>query len=420
MLLTKTKENELSADDRKIRVIVVDDSSVARGHISRILEMHGCEVVATAADGKMAVNLFKREPKVVADVMILDVRMPEMDGLEALPEIKKVAPNIKVVMASTLNEDDAAVSLDALSYGADELLIKPLTRKNENDNKKFIEDIINKVYYVMRMKAPPQLPESELRIDETTLTKAAANINQPVKITGSPLEILEKASKQFSDEWVRLASTAGLATASQTVEKITLRRPEGFAQPKAIAIVCSTGGPRALTALFQKLAGRVKHLPIFITQHMPAEYTKALAQQIGQSSGLVSQEAQDRQAVQPGNIYIAPGNQHMLIKQKEGAPYIMLSQEAPENFCRPSADPMLRSLAEIYRNHLLVVVLTGMGQDGLKGAQKVVESGGMIIAQNKETSTVWGMPGAVAAQGLCSLVDSIDNLPEVLAKLCRA
>ena len=196
---------------------------------------------------------------------------------------------------------------------------------------------------------------------------------------------------------------------------ITLRKASA-ALPRIIAIGSSTGGPQALLEVLRDIAARVK-LPIVITQHMPATFTTLLAEHIERATGVPCAEGKDGEVVHAGRIYLAPGNYHMVVESQGASTIVRLNQNPPENFCRPSVDPMLRSLARIYGPSLLTIILTGMGSDGQKGATEVVEAGGTVIAQDEATSVVWGMPGAVATSGLCAAVLPIQEIGPSVRKL---
>jgi len=185
---------------------------------------------------------------------------------------------------------------------------------------------------------------------------------------------------------------------------ITLRpAPAARAKVDCLAVGSSTGGPQALFALFRSL-GPIDRMPVFVTQHMPATFTTILAEHLAQAAGMPAAEAKDGEAVVPGRIYVAPGDFHMTVEGQGSGPVVRLSKNPPENFCRPAVDPMLRSITKVYGARTLFVMLTGMGQDGLKGARELVAAGSTVIAQDEATSVVWGMPGAVATAGLCTAV----------------
>lgn len=192
-------------------------------------------------------------------------------------------------------------------------------------------------------------------------------------------------------------------------------RAAGSGVPKIVCVGSSTGGPEALASLVSGLAGTIE-LPILITQHMPKAFTADLAERLKKASGLDCAEAVDGEPVLRRRVYLAPGDRHMTVARESGAPVIRLVDGAPENFCKPAVDPMLRSVVALYGGDLLVVILTGMGQDGLDGARAVAEAGGTILAQDEDTSVVWGMPGAVATAGICSAVLPIDTIAATAAR----
>jgi two-component system chemotaxis response regulator CheB len=193
-------------------------------------------------------------------------------------------------------------------------------------------------------------------------------------------------------------------------------RQQAIRRPDIIAIGSSTGGPQALFSVLGNLGGLVSQ-PILITQHMPATFTSLLAEHIARTSNIPCSEATDGESILPGHIYLAPGDYHMIAEKGARNNVLRLTQDEQENYCRPAVDPMLRSLASLYGPRLLVVILTGMGSDGCKGAKVVVASGGSVIAQDEETSVVWGMPGAVATAGVCSAVLPISEIAPYLRKL---
>lgn len=208
-----------------------------------------------------------------------------------------------------------------------------------------------------------------------------------------------------------------VAPAKAGTGEISLRPiPAGFCA-RALAIGSSTGGPQALFKLFEDLRGSLSKVPVFVTQHMPATFTTILAEHLGRSSGMDCAEAEDGEPVRAGRIYVARGDYHLVVKPGPSGPVIKINQDPPENFCRPAVDPMLRSLAAVYERRLLTVILTGMGQDGMRGSRVVVEKGGVVIGQDEATSVVWGMPGAVATNGLCSAVLPLDRIAAQVRKL---
>jgi two-component system, chemotaxis family, protein-glutamate methylesterase/glutaminase len=358
--------------------MVVDDSAVIRGLLIRSLESDPkIAVVASVGDGRMALNALSRHD---VEVVVLDIEMPVMDGLTALPQLIAARPGLKVIMASTLTRRNADISLQALTAGAADYIAKP---------------------------------------GSTALTTADAfkhELAAKIKALG---EAKRRSAGMAQPATPMRAETARLPVRRLPgLQPIALRAasPEPF---DALAIGSSTGGPQALFQLLAKLRGTVDR-PIFITQHMPATFTTILAEHISRSTGWAAAEGIDGEAVRPNRVYVAPGDFHMLVAVgPSGEKTIKLSKAPPENFCRPSVDPMLRSLAQTYGRRLLTVILTGMGHDGLRGGEAVRDAGGTLVAQDEATSVVWGMPGAVATAGLCSAVLPLAELGSYIAKSVR-
>ena len=350
----------------QIRVIVVDDSSVVRGFITRELEKDPAfRVVATAGNGKIAIDVLRTTP---ADVMILDIEMPIMDGLTAIPKLKEIDSAVQIIMASTLTQRNAEVSLKALSLGATDYLPKPSAHEMAVPGE-FQRNLVEKVRELSALARKQGVRPSRVRDV------------RPV----SPLAGPEK-------------------------KKPVLRSmPPATFRPDVIAIGSSTGGPQALFAVISAMGTSLAQ-PIVITQHMPPAFTTILADHITKQCNVTCVEAKDGEVLRPGHYYIAPGDFHMLLVQKPEGTTVRLVKDPQENFCRPAVDPMLRSLVAIYGGRILTVILTGMGQDGWKGCEVVVKAGGFVIAQDEASSVVWGMPGAVAVGGLCSALPPIKEI----------
>jgi len=358
----------------RYRVMVVDDSAVIRGFITRALESDSeIAVVESAGNGDIAV---KRIAKTEVDVVVLDVEMPVMDGLTALPLLLKARPGVKVIMASTLTRKNAAVSIKALAAGASDYVPKPTTTREIHSSQDFRRDLVEKV----KALAAPRRRGVRPTTPATVARPAAA---APVAATGPA--------------------------------RITFRQPSRF-PPEVLAIGSSTGGPQALFKVFQTLGTKIK-LPILVTQHMPPTFTSILAEHLARVSGATCTEAKDGEPLLAGHAYIAPGDFHMIAERGAGGTLLRTLKDPPENFCRPAVDPMLRSLAALYGPRVLAVILTGMGHDGLAGGRAVVDAGGTLATQDEATSVVWGMPGAVATAGICSTMLPIDRIAPYILKL---
>ncbi len=359
----------------KITVMLVDDSSVVRSILTRIIDSDpDIEVISTVSDGSMAVSMAKiKKP----DIVLLDVEMPIMDGLTALPKILEVSPRTQVIMCSSLTAKGANTTIKAMTLGAVECVVKPSSAQETGEGSEFQKNIIGLIKALCGDKA---------KADASS--PSALNKHQTRASLSSPADFPLKDDK-------------------------TMYR----GKPKLIAIGSSTGGPNALFTLLGDL-GTVD-IPIVITQHMPATFTKILAKHIEQNTGIETYEAKDNMPIEAGKVYVAPGGKHLLFKMEDGQLKAVLDDGPQENFCKPAVDPMLRSIVDIYGEKFLCIILTGMGQDGLAGARMLTDKGGIVFAQDKKTSVVWGMPGAVAMAGICNKVLPIDVMADEVKKIIR-
>ncbi len=364
MVISKDYKNK---QNRKIRVMLVDDSVVIRGFISRIIDANDdMEVVGSMQNGQFALNSIKR---IDPDVILLDIEMPVMDGITALPKLLEADPEVKVIMCSTLTQRNADITLKALSLGAVDCIAKPTSSVELRNKQDFNDKLIRMIREI------------------GTTKKAPAHIESKVAVRNVTRKIAPENKKSFS-----------------------LRKTQNglYHKPDIIAVGSSTGGPQALFGLIKNFKN-VK-VPIVITQHMPPTFTTILAQHIEQQTGVTAFEGENGMKIEAGCAYIAPGGIHMTLERKTDGVYIKLNDGAPENFCKPSVDVMMRSVVSVYGKKVVGVMLTGMGNDGLSGFKKLVDAGGYCIAQDEETSVVWGMPGAVAMAGICSEVLPLEKL----------
>jgi two-component system chemotaxis response regulator CheB len=376
-----------------VRVMVVDDSAVVRGLVTRMLEEDPhLQVVASVGNGQMALNALERHD---VEVAILDIEMPVMDGLTALPLLLKVDPHLQVIMASTLTLKNADISLKALERGAADYIPKPTTSREISGGVDFKTHLIEKVRALaaVRRRFPRRLAKSE----------APAPLLRPVSAVAPAASHSAEPAPRSS---IYHRQTQPLTFRNAAVET-----------PDVIAIGSSTGGPQALFSLLSAMRAGTVRQPILITQHMPPTFTTILAEHISRVSGWQAAEGVDGEPVVSGRVYIAPGDYHMVVEAKGTERVIRLNKNPPENFCRPSVDPMLRSMAQVWGRRVLVVILTGMGSDGLRGGQAVVEAGGTVIAQDEASSVVWGMPGAVATAGICSAVLPLSDIPQHVMRM---
>jgi two-component system chemotaxis response regulator CheB len=368
------------ADD-PFRVMVVDDSAVIRGLVTRALEGDAeLRVVSSVGDGQMAVNALGRQP---IDVIVLDIEMPVLDGIAAIPKLLAVDPNVKIIMSSTLTMRGAEVSMKALQLGAADYVTKPTSTREISGADAFRRELVQKVKVLAQA------------------ARRGGTRNRP----GLKAERLPPLP-------LPLRRAAGPA-------QVTLRPMPVGVHPDIVAIGSSTGGPQALFEVLGHLRGGLAQ-PIMITQHMPATFTTILAEHITRQCGIPCAEAKDGEPLKGGRIYIAPGDWHMTLAQRGGATVVAVNQDPPENFCRPAVDPMMRSIVKVFGRRVLAVILTGMGQDGMRGCQEVAASGGLVLAQDEATSVVWGMPGAAATAGTCNQVLPLKDIGPTIRKLTRA
>jgi two-component system chemotaxis response regulator CheB len=351
----------------RIRVLVVDDSVVIRRLVTQALdqdpELH---VVGAASNGAIALQ---RIPQLNPDVLTLDIEMPEMDGLETLRRVRREYPQLRVIMFSTLTERGAAVTLEALTLGADD--------------------------YVTKASNEGSLDRSMTRLREELVPKI----------------------KQFFHMSAQFAAVHTSASARVTVPP-PVWRGAGL-RPKVVAIGVSTGGPTALGAILPELPGEFP-LPVLVVQHMPPLFTRLLAERLHSSCRLRVAEAAQGDLVEAGTILIAPGDFHLKVSAAGGQVRVCLDQAPPQNSCRPAVDALFSSIGEVYGGAVIAVVLTGMGQDGLRGAEILKARGASIFAQDEASSVVWGMPGAVAGAGLADRVLPLNQVvPAVLQMVSR-
>ncbi len=355
-----------NTESDKTRVMLVDDSSIVRGFIARTLKsIDHVEIIASLSNGGLAVeSVGKHKP----DIIILDIEMPVMDGITALPKLLEISPKSKVIMCSTLTTRNAEITMKAFQLGAAECIAKPTTSSELQGQGEFNQNLTNIINSLGKPK--PLVQEATPAADAATTTK-------------KPL---------YGTNEYELYDDSGSYKG----------------KPSAIAIGSSTGGPQALFTVIKSFTDF--DVPIFITQHMPPTFTAILAEHINKQTGIDSFEGEDGMDVLPGKVYVAPGGKHMTVVRDGVKNIIRLDDGPAENFCKPSVDPMFRSLLSIYGNKTLGVILTGMGHDGLPSCKNLVAAGGRLIAQDEPTSVVWGMPGAVATNNLCSAVLPLNDI----------
>jgi two-component system chemotaxis response regulator CheB len=364
-----------TTDPAPLRVMVVDDAVVVRGLVARwVGEQPGLAVVASLRTGRQAVDQLERADP---DVVVLDIDMPELDGISALPLLLAQKRDLVVIMASTLTRRNAEISLKALALGAADYVPKPDSNRGITTSTAFRRELIEKI-----------------------------------------LELGGRRRRRRGETWGRPAALPrpGLRPVPAAAQPIALR-PFSIVPPRVLLVGASTGGPQALRGLVSQLAAVCDRVPVLITQHMPPTFTTIMAEHLARAGGRPAHEPHDGEPIRPGTIYLAPGGRHMQVARRDRLPVVALDDGPLVNFCRPAVDPLFASAAQVWGGAILALVLTGMGADGARGAAAIVAAGGSIIAQDEATSVVWGMPGAVARAGLCSAVLPLDRIAPKLVEL---
>ncbi len=355
---------------KPIRVLVVDDAVVIRKIVTDLLkEDPAIEVVGTAANGRIALQ---KITQVNPDILTLDVEMPELDGLDTLRELRKTYPKLPVIMFSTLTERGAGATLEALALGASDYVTKPAN--------------IGKVTEALQRIREQLIPKIKALCGAGPTVPTPRPAPLPARSLLSPLSPLVRASA-----------------------------PKGTGFPEVLAIGVSTGGPNALAAIIPLFPADLP-VPVVVVQHMPPMFTRLLADRLDQQSKVRVREAAGGEVLEPGVVYIAQGDYHLTVRRQGTRVVTALDQEPPENSCRPAVDVLFRSVAAVYGAGTFGVVLTGMGQDGLRGSEDIRRAGGIVFAQDEDTSVVWGMPGFVAKAGLA---ERIVPLPSMAAEIIR-
>jgi two-component system chemotaxis response regulator CheB len=355
---------------RSARILIVDDSAVMRSLLRTVvLGSPGLEIAGCAADGESALAMIRSE---LPDLIVLDVEMPVMDGLVTLTTLRKRGFTMPVIMCSSLTQRGARVTIEALAAGASDYVTKPSAQVNREAALGLLACELIPRIRALTDGAPPEAVRTLQSRKEVSTTLRAGNL---------------------ADSESRLSA------------------------PAIVVIGVSTGGPAALEVLLPGLPVDFP-LPVLVVQHMPELFTSYLAERLNMSCRLRVREASAGDVIVPGRIYLAPGNWHMEVvsgSQSDQKPALHLNQHPPVNHCRPSVDVLFRSALAVYGSGVIAVVLTGMGSDGLAACREICARKGLVLAQDRDTSVVWGMPGAVANAGLANRVLPLNLIaPEIL------
>lgn len=371
--------------------MVVDDAVVVRGLLTRWIEAEdGLRVVGSMRSGREAIEQLERANP---DVVILDVDMPDTDGITALPLLLEKKRDLIVIMASTLTRRNAEISLRALALGASDYIPKPESTREVTTSASFRRELIEKIKALghRRKRGTAQAP-----------------------VPSAPVALRTPDRPELAA--LRRVASPPIAPAPHEPGALKLR-PFPMISPRVLLVGASTGGPQALNRCLAQLTGVIDQAPVLVVQHMPPTFTTILAEHLSRAVGRPAHEAVDGEEVRAGRIYVAPGGRHMRVMRCDGNPVIALDDGPPVNFCRPAVDPLFDSAAEVWGPKNLAIVLTGMGSDGTRGAATLTAAGGAVIAQDEETSVVWGMPGSVANAGLCSAVLPLDQIAPQVVRL---
>jgi two-component system, chemotaxis family, protein-glutamate methylesterase/glutaminase len=364
--------------------MVVDDSVVIRGLIARWIEAEPDMVVAASL--RTGLDAVRQVERVDPDVAVLDIEMPDLDGISALPLLLAKKRNLIVIMASTLTRRNAEISFKALSLGASDYIPKPESTREPTAAETFRHDLIQKIRH-LGAKVRRSIPDSA---------------SPPL----APVPVLDRSREPLLRP-----------PPAQTAHLQLLRRAFSAQPPRVLLIGSSTGGPRALMTLVSEIGRVIDRFPVLITQHMPPTFTTILAEHLARSSGRPAHEAIDGEIVKAGQIYLAPGGRHMRVARLGTDAVIVLDDGPPVNFCKPAVDPLFTSAIDLWQGGVLAVVLTGMGSDGTRGGKEIVAAGGSVIAQDEASSVVWGMPGAAANAGICAAILPLDQIAPKLVRL---
>jgi two-component system, chemotaxis family, protein-glutamate methylesterase/glutaminase len=364
--------------------MVVDDSAFIRGLVSRWIDGEpDLAVVASLRTGRDAVNQIER---VMPDVAVLDIEMPDLDGIAALPLLLAKKRDLIVIMASTLTRRNAEVSLKALSLGAADYIPKPETTRELTSAETFRHDLVQKIRHL------------------------GARTRRAGKSTAAPSLAPEfDRSRSESREIGPLPSLS--------VQAPIETRALSMFSPRVLLIGSSTGGPQALMTLVGGIGAIIDRYPVLITQHMPPTFTTILAEHLARTSRRPAAEGVAGEVVKAGQIYLAPGGKHMKVARHGSEATIVLDDGPAVNFCKPAVDPLFQSAIDVWQHGIMAVILTGMGSDGMRGGRDVVAAGGNVIAQDEATSVVWGMPGAAAHAGICTAVLPLNQIAPKLIRI---
>ncbi|WP_242448343.1 chemotaxis response regulator protein-glutamate methylesterase [Cellulomonas sp. WB94] len=389
MSIRTTTPGDAGSRVGRIRVLVVDDSVVVRRLVTDALSQDpAIEVIGSAANGRLALT---KVGQLAPDLVTMDVEMPEMNGIEAVRELRRAGHHMPIIMFSTLTERGAEATLDALVAGASDYVTKP-------SNTGSVQESLAQVAGQLLPKIKALVP----RVQPVSASAFRATPPGAASLTGAA------------------PRAAGIARVPDGAHRLpgTLRAEPAPHAVRAVILGSSTGGPEALSRFVSGLSAPLP-VPVLIVQHMPPVFTRQLAARLDRMGPSTVVECAGDEELVPGHVYIAPGDRHLELRRSGAGVRTVLTDSPPVNFCRPSVDVLFRSAVGVLGGDLLAVVLTGMGADGRTGCEAVVSAGGTVVVQDEATSVVWGMPGAVASAGLAHRVLPIADVPHTVEALVR-
>lgn len=394
-----------------IKVLVVDDSAFMRNLISKIIEATpGLCVIGKAINGKFALE---KIPLIQPDVIILDIEMPEMNGIEFLKERKKRNIDIPVIVLSSIAREGASVTMQCLALGASDFMTKPSSESGDlNEVAKNISDVLLSYggQYKRTMASASKLNSMSRPIPNRFSSSTSTSFSTGGLSSSSSVNSIEqnKTESKFSFGFSRQEK--------KEIEEIRPYREPG--KIEVIAIGISTGGPNALREVFAKIDPNLTQ-PILVVQHMPAGFTAEFANSLNQICPLEVKEAKDGDLLKPGRILIAPGSMHMYVEKRSLATIVRLSDAPLCNGHRPSVDVLFESVAKCFQNRALGVIMTGMGKDGAAQLAEMRREGAWTLGQDEESSIVYGMPKVAYEYGGVQRQVSLSDMADAISKLAR-
>lgn len=363
-----------------MRVLIADDAVAYRAIIAKALEhVPGVEVVGVAANGRLALQ---RVEQLHPDLMTLDVEMPEIDGLEVLRRLRSSGSKVGVIMLSAFTKDGAKATLDALTLGAFDFVVKPRGDDPQTNAVKLRDELAFKIEAFRKAR----------EIREILHERRPPAVAAPPKPAAAPRGAAEGVRRPAPSPW-------------------TPRRTE------VVAIGISTGGPPALIQMLPQLPANFP-VPVLVVQHMPPLFTRSLADDLARRCAVKVCEAADGQLLTPGWVYIAPGGKQMKLEPGEPTPIIRITDDPPENSCTPSVDYLFRSVANIFGRYALGVIMTGMGYDGAAGCRLLSQRGAPVLAQDEATCVVYGMPRLPIEEGIAKAVP-LEGMADEIIRLTK-